>query len=122
MNIYSKIRNLREMKGFSQEFMAIQLDISQKTYGRLENGEAKLHIQRLFDIAKILEMDIYQLLSIENCNNITPEKDKNTHIKGNLIDFDPAKNINYSEKYIQHLEDENRFLKETIITLASRNK
>ena len=37
--VHSKLRNARTQKGYTQEYMADSLGISQKQYNRLENGE-----------------------------------------------------------------------------------
>lgn len=37
-----KIRKIRELKGFSQEYMANNLGITQRAYGKLENQETKI--------------------------------------------------------------------------------
>lgn len=52
------IRKTREAKGFSQEYMANVLNISQASYGRLENEDTKITVERLYKIAEILESDI----------------------------------------------------------------
>lgn len=37
-----KLRTLREIKGYSQEYVANEIDISQRTYSKIENGLAKI--------------------------------------------------------------------------------
>ena len=64
-----KVRKIREIRNYSQEYMAIQLGISQKSYSRLENGQTRLYIYRLQEIAKILNIDIIQMFSFDE-NNI----------------------------------------------------
>jgi len=61
-NIVSNIKRMRELKGYSQEYMAIRLDMKQASYSRLESQESKLTLDRLQDIANILETDISTLL------------------------------------------------------------
>lgn len=57
-NIGFNIRKVREQKGFSQEYVANQLNISQASYARLENEDTKVTVDRLFQIAQILETEI----------------------------------------------------------------
>lgn len=65
-----KIRMMRTLKGFSQEYMAEKLSITQKAYSKYENGDVKLTFERVKDIAAILEVDILELLqSSENIYN-----------------------------------------------------
>ena len=68
MLIGEKIRKVRELKGYSQEYLAIKLGISQKTYSKLESNQSRLDFTRLDKIATIFEIDIIQLLSF-NVNN-----------------------------------------------------
>lgn len=57
-NIGFNIRKIREQKGFSQEYMANVLNISQASYARMESEETKITVERLQKIAEILETSI----------------------------------------------------------------
>jgi len=46
IQIGSKIRRLRENKGFSQEEMAERLQISRSAYSRIESGETNSWVNR----------------------------------------------------------------------------
>jgi len=52
------IRKIRESKGFSQDYMASVLDISQATYARMENENTKITVERLYKIAEVLDANI----------------------------------------------------------------
>ncbi|MCC5916080.1 MAG: helix-turn-helix transcriptional regulator [Cryomorphaceae bacterium] len=54
----AKIRTIREKKGFSQEYMASKLNISQPVYARMESGQKKIEAGLLFKIAEELEEKI----------------------------------------------------------------
>ena len=66
MNIGNNIKQIRELKNFSQEYMAGEIDVSQSTYARIENGTAVPKIDRLQRIAEVLEVDLSTLLSSTN--------------------------------------------------------
>ena len=73
--IGQRIRRLRQQKGYSQEWMAGKLHISQTAYNRLETGNVeKVKPDVYCAIAEILETDVSFLLSPEqgpsfyNCN------------------------------------------------------
>ena len=66
MNIVDNIKTIRKNKGISHEAMAINLGISQTAYTKLERNETKLTIDRLYKIAKILEVEIEDLLNLES--------------------------------------------------------
>lgn len=62
------IRRIREQKGFSQEYLANELNISQATYARLENEDTKITVDRLFQIAKILNTEITDFFNDSKLN------------------------------------------------------
>lgn len=55
-NLGSKIKKLRELKNFTQDFMADRLGISQGAYSRMELGESEITYGRLEKISEILEI------------------------------------------------------------------
>lgn len=55
--IGNKIKNIRELKNFTQEYMAEKLDISQAAYSKLEKGDIKVSSEKLSQIAKILDVN-----------------------------------------------------------------
>lgn len=65
MNIKDKIKNLREMNGWSQEVMAERLNMSKNGYARIERGESKLDMERLEKIAEIFSLEVVDLISQE---------------------------------------------------------
>jgi transcriptional regulator with XRE-family HTH domain len=60
--VWQVIRSLRLKRNLSQEYLAAQLDITQKTYSRLESGQTRLTIEWLMKIADILEEHPLDLL------------------------------------------------------------
>ncbi|WP_291728267.1 helix-turn-helix domain-containing protein [Bernardetia sp.] len=58
-----KIAYLRKLKGLSQVEIAELLEMSQNAYGRIERGETKLTVDRIKQIAKVLNVKYYDLLS-----------------------------------------------------------
>jgi transcriptional regulator with XRE-family HTH domain len=72
----SKIRDIRESKKLSQEYVAAQLEMSPSGYGKIERDETELTISKAFQISSILEIAVGKLLDIqensnqENHNNI----------------------------------------------------
>ncbi len=68
-NVINKIRDFRKKKGYSHEYMAHELHMSQVAYSKIEKSETKLSVERLFRIAEILGTSIEEFLDI-NPNNI----------------------------------------------------
>ena len=62
--IGKNIRKYRELKGYSQEYMAHELDLTQASYAKLESNSTKISVERLFMIAKLLETDVAEILEL----------------------------------------------------------
>ena len=65
MSISLKIKTLREVKGYSQEYMANQLGISQSTYCKMEKNERMINFQNINKIASILETKMVEIVVID---------------------------------------------------------
>lgn len=63
--VYGNIKALRELKRYSMAEMAEKLNISPSSYFQLEKGNSKATIERLEEIAEILEVSLAELLGIE---------------------------------------------------------
>lgn len=114
MKVGEKIKKIRELKNFTQGYMAEQLELAQSSYSKIESGEIDLTISRIEQIAKILYIDISQILNFDSKqfffvsnNNFVKEsgaKAENINFFGN----------DYKEKYIKILEEEVDRLKKII--------
>jgi transcriptional regulator with XRE-family HTH domain len=104
-----KIKQVRELKNFTQEYVASQLGLTTRAYSKIESGETQLTINRLNEISKILEVDPVEVLGFDDkqvFNNCKQEG----NIGINHINV-PEKLIQQYEKTIQILEDEVTLLK-----------
>jgi transcriptional regulator with XRE-family HTH domain len=73
-DIGSKIRELRELNGFSQEQLAQILEVSRPTYAQLEAGNRKIKAEELKKVAEIFDTTVDFLLAGED---IKPKKVRN---------------------------------------------
>ena len=58
-----KIRKLRELRNYTQEYMAERLKIGQNTYSRYERGEIEPKVSHLRTIAEVLDVPIEEIYS-----------------------------------------------------------
>lgn len=65
IRIGKKIKQLRELKNFSQEYMAAQLKMSIPGYGRIERNEVDVSIERANQIANVLGISLTELISFD---------------------------------------------------------
>lgn len=64
MNIIGqRIKKLRDEKGITQETMAMQLDVTQSNYGRLEKDDRRLNVVKLLKIVRILDVNVTYLFN-----------------------------------------------------------
>ena len=103
-----KIRQLRELKGFSQEYMAQQMRISQRSYSKLERQETRLDWKRIAEIAAIFDMDPMDLIAFDDNQIFKPETISAVELHQHQL---PDKLVEQYEKRIKALEDEIQFLR-----------
>ncbi|KYH06740.1 helix-turn-helix domain-containing protein [Chryseobacterium cucumeris] len=120
IQIGSKIRRLRENKGFSQEEMAERLQISRSAYSRIESGETNSwvnHIQKLCENLDVKPEDFF----INSDNNINTNQDNASAVQTNTH-HDTHITINQlSEKVIELYEERIRELKEQLEFWKAKN-
>ena len=61
MKTHDKIRAIRLLKNYSQEYLAIEIGIDTSSYCRIEKGATTLSIQRLEKIAQILGVSVAEI-------------------------------------------------------------
>jgi len=94
---------LRSQNGFTQQEMADKMNLHLKTWQKIENGVTKLDIDRLKQIAEILETTIEDLINVEEGVYIN-------EIKNNDVGF------NNSTITIQHKSEIEGQLYERLLT------
>ena len=114
--IVSNIKRIREQKGYTQHYMAVELNMKQASYSRLESQESKLTLDRLQEIANILETDIFTLL---DTSKVTIQNQTNNEGSFGYVENLFNENKETLKKLIQTLENENQHLKKEIELLQS---
>ncbi len=87
-----KIRDARKDKGYSHENMAMELGISQGAYTNLENNESRLSVERLIQIAQILDKPIYSFFEV------SPQNIFNQNLKDNSIGHQQVQNLYHENR------------------------
>jgi len=60
------IRKIREHLNYTQEYLAMKLNISQNAYSKIELGYTKITLERLYQIAQVLEVDLIDLIKADD--------------------------------------------------------
>ena len=109
--VTESIKKFRELKNLTRDELADKLDMSLSGYSKLERGEVDLTLTKLYRIAEILEVSVFQILNFDasqifNINN-------STGANGYVNEFHQHQSDEYKEKYIKMLETEIARLKES---------
>lgn len=139
MKTQDKIRAIRTQQKISQEKMAERLDLTPQAYSKIESGKTKLSLDRIQQIAQILNIDVTELihnndngvflLINENCTNenlnngaiiyhgnqqsINEQELKHDNEKMQLI-------ITHKDEIIEQLKQENALLKQMLNLLNTQ--
>ncbi|OBX51729.1 helix-turn-helix domain-containing protein [Moraxella nonliquefaciens] len=139
MKTQDKIRAIRTQQKISQEQMAERLDLTPQAYSKMESGKTKLSLDRIQQIAQILNIDVTELihnndngvflLINENCTNenlnngaiiyhgnqqsINEQELKHDNEKMQLI-------ITHKDEIIEQLKQENALLKQMLNLLNTQ--
>lgn len=128
MNTHEKIRILREMNHLSQEDMAEKLNMSSSGYAKIERGETKLYLEKLQQIAHILNIDIIELINSPERNicfliNENSQSSSNYYANNDALIIENEKlklSINYKDELLSQKDNEISSLKEIITLLKSQ--
>ena len=112
-NLIKKITTVRLKKGFTYENMADELSLTPAAYRKIETGETKLTVERLFKIAEIFEISLLELLEIDkelfhqvNTENSTGYQQKIEHFY--------QENREVYEKLLQSKDEQIALLKQML--------
>lgn len=111
-----KIRKVREIKSFSQEYVANKLSISQSAYSNIENGKTPITDENLNTIASILEVNP-EVIKGFNDQVVFNSCVQSGYVNTNNI-TNPIEKLLYEEVVLQ-LKESIRHLEE-IITLMNK--
>ncbi|MEO6176274.1 MAG: helix-turn-helix transcriptional regulator [Flavobacterium circumlabens] len=64
--INENIKSIRELKDYTQEYMAFRLNMTQAGYSKIETGTIPLSCDKLEEIVSIFEMDLISIIQFES--------------------------------------------------------
>ncbi len=104
-----KIKQLRELKNLTQEYVAGKLGLSTRAYSKIETGETQLTINRLNEISTILGIEPMEILGFDE-RQVFNNCKQDGYIGINHINF-PEKLVQQYEETIQSLKEQIKLLK-----------
>ena len=110
--IVKKIREVRKQRGYSNDAMAIDLDMSTSAYNKLERLETVLTLERFLRIKNILQIPYSDFFE---CTGNNYQQD----LKDNSIGHYEVQNLHQEnreiyEKLLQSKDDQITFLKDLL--------
>lgn len=110
------IKRLRELRNFTQEQVADELQISLRSYNTIENNPEDMSIGLLHKLSELLQTSPAQLLELDISTLIQNNKIQGSGftISGNAYTNDINRiHALYSQR-IEHLEEEVKFLRDLL--------
>ncbi|MGQ1928063.1 helix-turn-helix domain-containing protein [Ornithobacterium rhinotracheale] len=107
-NVELKIKQIRELKNLSQEYVASKLGVSTRAYSKIETGETQLKIDRLNELSLILDVSPIEILVFDEKNIFKYRKKQRDISRDN-----ECRNI-YTDKLILQYEETISSLKDQI--------
>ena len=119
MVIGANIRKERILKGYSQEWLAQKLGVSQNIVSDIENGKVDIKMGKLETIANLLEVDPYKLIEFEKSfyNTSNNSLGDNSILKNGT---DNEEIINVYQELISSLKSELKAKDDLIALLKKR--
>ena len=117
--IGTKIKFLREDRKITQDFIANKLGISQTAYSKIENNQTQLTIERLKEIAQILEVSEIDLINGSPINQFNVEKIEKNFAYINTF-METQKDV--YERLIVEKDEQIKQLKDMIEILKGKTK
>lgn len=114
--IVDKIAQYRNKKGYTYENMAHELELSPAAYRKIETGETKLTVERLFRISNILEAPIDELLDLDK-NHFVQNNYSNESVFSQRIENFYQENKEVTEQLIKAKDDLIAHLEKEIASL-----
>jgi transcriptional regulator with XRE-family HTH domain len=103
-----KIKQMRELRGFSQENMSSELGITQPSYARLEKEDNRITITRLIQISKILDTTVSELINEKAAKIINQQNSESPNAYVDVV-------INADKEHINSLKEEIDFMRQQLL-------
>ena len=126
MHVGQKIKRLRELRNYTQEYIATQIGITQESYSKIEANKTNLSTQRLEQIASILEVNTADLINFDDKiifntynNTLTSHEHSNQNANQGIITIQSEREKDLYERIIEQQKQEIASLKSEIDFLRS---
>jgi transcriptional regulator with XRE-family HTH domain len=109
MELGIKIRKIRELRNYTQEYMAQKLSMSQTGYSKIERNECDINISKLQQIADVFEMPLTDILDFNQNTIFGNQPQKGVQPTQNTAYFEKERKL--YETIIEQQKEQINFLK-----------
>ena len=74
MNVNERIREIREERGFTQQTIAEQIFVGQRTYADYESGKTRIPVDRLLLLARFYDVSLDYLTGASDVLSSYPRR------------------------------------------------
>jgi transcriptional regulator with XRE-family HTH domain len=120
LQLGQKIKKIRELRSYTQEYMAEQLGMSQTGYGNIERDETDISLKRMKQISEILGIKLQELFGFDENKMLVGTMTHNNTANGvvyNNENFERERKL--YEEQVALLKDQVSMLKEEVIFLKT---
>ena len=100
------IKAIRELKNFTQDYVASQLNMSVPNYSNIETGKTDVTLTRLQQIAEVLQIDYLQIIHLnrtEIFNAVNNGKGEATNVMHHEIRNELIRQLQIKDEQINRL-------------------
>lgn len=127
MTIGQKIKKIRELRNYTQEYVAEKLQISQPGYAKIERDESEVNFSRLEKIAGVLGVRVEDIIGFDEKAMLNFMYNKHGHNNGLVVNqhVSELEKKLYEEKaksqdeYIHQLKEEIVYLRKLLDRLQT---
>lgn len=117
-SIGRKIKKMRELKNYTQSYMAEKLNLSLSGYGKIERDETDVTLNRLQEIAEILETDYSSILNFDDRHVFNLSRNRSAN---GIVQNQQLTDKEGWQELVKHLKQENEYLREIVKELSMKN-
>lgn len=117
-NIGTKVKRCREVRSYTQHYIAEKIGISQSNYARMENNEVLISPERLKKIAEILDTTEERIVSYDESAIFTNTQESDAVAGINSV----VHNFQISDEIKKLYEDKISLLEEKTRLLEKQNE
>jgi transcriptional regulator with XRE-family HTH domain len=121
IKLHQKIKQIRELKNYTREYVADVLKIDVRSYGYIESGKSNITVKRLYEICNIFSCTIEEILSFNSTNVLNFNVKQENGNLGSNINYQEIKNE--KELYLELLKSKDElisFLKQEVNILKKK--